>query len=189
VTWLFVESGLEFTFTGAVDVEKLDGQERGAPHPPGKVVDFVVEEAARMLLIEVKNPSASGVDKDPRPSERRTTERTKRRGNELINAELVPKARGSYTYLHLMARDTKPFMFVLVDDVSALGPELADLEPFRERLAERLRHESGVRDAWKREYVASCVVVTPETWPSAFPSYSLRRLSEGQVAPDNSDAT
>ena len=59
MTRVFVESGMEFDFTGAIAAERLD--DRDGARPPGKAVDFVVEEDARVLLVEVKNPSPPSV--------------------------------------------------------------------------------------------------------------------------------
>jgi len=161
---------MEFDFTGAIAAERLD--DRDGARPPGKAVDFVVEEDARVLLVEVKNPSPPSVPPRKR-AEVAARETAKRVSGGLINDDLVPKARDSYTYLHLMARDGKPFLFVVVDDTSAPALEKALLVTFQDRLLARLRHEA--REPWKRDYVADCIVASPETWSAAFPTYGLRR--------------
>lgn len=171
MTLVFPESGMEFDFTGAIAAERLD--DRDGALPPGKAVDFVVEEDTRVLLVEVKDPSIPSIPPHKR-AEVTGRETEKRISGDLINGDLVPKARDSYTYLHLMARDDKPFLFVVVEDTSALRLEEALLASFHDRLLARLRHEA--RDPWKREYVADCIVVSPETWSTAFPMYGLRRL-------------
>src|SRR6266446_5934516 len=54
------EGALEFAFPGVGDVTRLDGQDRARPQGMA-LVDFVVEEAERTLLIEVKDPSGASV--------------------------------------------------------------------------------------------------------------------------------
>ena len=102
------EGELQFEFSGATSVERLDVQ--GQPRPQGMaLVDFVVEEHSRTLLIEIKDPSQQPVP----DTERRRFIRAMQH-QTLIHEELVPKARDSYTFLHLMERDTQPFVYVVV---------------------------------------------------------------------------
>ena len=54
------EGALEFAFPGVGDVTRLDAQDRARPQGMA-LVDFVVEEAERTLLIEVKDPSGASV--------------------------------------------------------------------------------------------------------------------------------
>ena len=131
------------------------------------LVDFVVEEQDRLLLLEIKDPSQSNT---PSESEREFIRRMESR--ELIDNNLVPKARDSYTYLHLMKRDCKELMFVLL-----LGLELDRYlrVRFKDRLLGRMRHEA--HEPWVRRYVEDCVIVTPESWAQYFPSYRLSRSS------------
>ena len=143
-------------------------------------VDFVVEEDDRTLLIEIKDPSDPGIP-DAQRATVTTREIAKRSGKELIHDELVPKARHSYLYLHLMEQDAKPFLFVFLDDPSELHIDRALLAPFKDRLLARLLHEA--KEPWKRKYIADCVVTDPTTWSAHFPGYPLRRLSSGPEPP------
>lgn len=168
-----VEGELEFDFRGAHDVERLD--EQGVPMPRGmSLVDFVVEERGRLLLIEVKDPSQRRATAKERKSFAR-----RMCGEELINETLVPKARDSYTFLHLMRRDGRPFVFVAVLGVANMPQDKALLVGFKDRLLKRIRQEA--RDPWKRQYVADCVVVTPDTWQTAFPQYPMVRRSGSRL--------
>lgn len=167
----FVEGALQLDFAGAQSAEKLD--RRGEPMPVGmSLVDFVVEEAERVLLLEVKDPS------DPSAQEKAQRRFVRQlAGDQLVNHELVPKARDSYTLLHLMERDTKPMILVLLlgDDRLRLDPAL--LLALKDRLLARTRQEAA--EPWKRQYVADCVVATLATWPNVFPSYSVARAAAG----------
>ena len=163
------EGRLEFDFADAVAAERLDRP--GIPLPHGMaLVDFVVEEAAKVLLIEVKDPEGAAA------AHRRQAVADfikKMQGDGLIHQEIVPKARDSYTFLHLMKRDEKTFILVVVLGIES-GGDKALLGGFKNRLLARLRKEA--EKEWARRYVQDCVVVTPETWSAVFRSYPLSIL-------------
>lgn len=161
------EGELNFDFSGATAVDRLDVQDQPIPHGMA-LVDFVVEETGQILLIEIKDPSQSGA------SERERARFAKKLEHEtLIHQELVPKARDSYAFLHLMERDTKTFLYVVVLGLETLPDKAALLVNFKDRLLKRIRHEG--REPWRRQYVKDCVVLTPKIWPEHFPGYSLSR--------------
>ncbi len=160
------EGRLEFDFSAAAVVQRLD--QPGTPLPHGMaLVDFVVEEAKRILLIEVKDPEGT-----PAAHRAKALEDfiEKMKGNGLIHEEIVPKARDSYTFLHLMKQDGKSFILVCLLGVGT--PDLALLGGFKDRLLARLRKEAATASV--RQYVKDCVVVTPDTWKSVFPAYPLK---------------
>jgi hypothetical protein len=164
------EGELQFEFFGASSVERLDVQ--GQPRPQGMaLVDFVVEESSRTLLIEIKDPS-----QQPVPERERQRFTRAMQHQTLIYEELVPKARDSYTFLHLMERATQPFVYVVVLGLERLAVDPALLSNFKDRLLQRLRHEA--QDPWQRHYIADCVVVRPATWSIHFPAYALSRSAQ-----------
>lgn len=163
------EGELQLEFVGVGRVERLDA--RGQPKPHGMaLVDFAVEESSQTLLIEIKDPSQVGV-----PEEQRKKFIKKMQEQTLIHEELVPKARDSYAFLHLMERDAKPFLYIVILGLDQLSLDPVLLISFKDRLLKRLRHEG--REPWSRHYVKDCVVATPGTWPKQFPGYSLTRIS------------
>jgi len=173
---LVQEGELVFDFS-AISVEKLDQQ--GVSKPEGmSFVDLVVEESDKIFLIEVKDPSQQGTPEENREKFLKDLEQ-----DDLINRKLVPKARDSYTYLHLMERDNKPFIFVLLLGLDALELERdideALLLPFQERLLKRIRKEAA--KPWKRKYIKDCIVVTTEKWPKYFPNYTIVRKSKSDA--------
>ena len=100
----------------------------------------------------------------------------KLKGKQLIDEELVPKCRDSYCFLHLMKRDTKPFLYIVVLGTRALPTaDSALLNVLKDRLLRRLRKETDVE--WERMYVEDCMVLTETTWGKHFPSYSLRPVA------------
>jgi len=163
------EGELEFDFTGARVVDRLDQQ--GVPLPHGmQLVDFVVEETNRLLLVEVKDPSAIGA----RPERRATWEEELRDGS-FVNAELAPKCRDSYTYLHLMDRDDRPIAYLVVLGLCNMPGILpADLDQLAKRLSARLKQEAD--QPWVRQYASACQVVTVADWNSTVGRYSVARV-------------
>jgi len=162
------EGKLEIDFRQASDAYRLDAP--GVPLPFGmSLVDWVVEREEDVLLIEVKDPSNS---RTPEREREKFVERLKHKS--LIHEELVPKARDSYTYLHLMEKDHKPFVYVVLFGLSAMNVEETTLSSFTDRLRRRLHQETDV--AWKRRYVRDTVVLTEKAWERTFPEYPLRRL-------------
>ena len=149
------EGELSFDF-GKLHAWRLD--EPGRPQPIGmKFVDFVVEEQDRLLLVEVKDLDATPECHRPGQEEEW---RRRLRSKDWIGHELVPKARDSYTFLHLMALDTKPMDFVVL-----LGWERCEvplLVAARDILLRRLRKEAA--KPWKREYVLACWILRLEDW-------------------------
>lgn len=171
------EGELEFDFTAANGVEKLDNPATPLPHGM-QLVDFVLEEDRRLVLVEIKDPSCSAKGGNPVAEAAQEKERTrfveKVQNDSLIAQELTPKARDSYSYLHLMKRDGKPiiYAFLLGSDKLTLDPAL--LLAFKDRLLARLRQEAD--KPWERPYVTDCVVLTEKTWAMAFPQYPMTRV-------------
>jgi hypothetical protein len=121
-------------------------------------------------LIEVKDPSASSVPENER---RQYVHRMQTR--ELTHEELAPKARGTYTFLHLMGRDKRSMRYVVVLGTEKLSMQPALLLNLTDRLRKRLAQES--EQPWQRTYIQSCVVVATSGVPKALPGCSVERIA------------
>ncbi|MBD3286372.1 hypothetical protein GF359_07445 [candidate division WOR-3 bacterium] len=143
------EGNIQFEFPrGSYKLDNLSNPPQGM-----MLVDFVVEETERTLLIEVKDLG-------------------KLRSN-IISNNLVPKCRDSYCYLHLMREDRKKFLYVVL---ILYKPESPLLMNFADRLRSRLRKETD--KPWKREYVSDCVALTSiEKWNTYFPEYQATAIT------------
>ncbi len=159
------EGRLVFDFSAARSVDKLDEPGRTLPYKMA-FVDFVVEEETQVLLVEVKDPEAAHRD---RREEEIAGFVEKLRAGKRVNEVLVPKARDSHTYFHLMRRDGKPFVYVVVLGIGPGDPAL--LTNLKDRLLARLRQEAD--KPWRRQYVRDCMVVTPKTWKELLGRYPL----------------
>jgi len=139
------EGELEFDFSAAKQAEKLD--DKGKKLPEGmKFVDFVIEEEHGLIMLEIKDPSCQAKGGDAKAEAAMQKQREefiiKLHKDDWIAQDLTPKARDSYTFLHLMERDAKPIVYVLL-----IGSEKSPLEPallatFKDRLLAKVRHRS-----------------------------------------------
>lgn len=170
------EGEFEFDFSAATKVAKLDDPRKRRPEGM-QLVDFVVEEERRLIMIEIKDPSCKAkggnIGAETAIAKSRSDFVNKVQNDTLIAQELTPKARDSYTYLHLMKRDSKPILYVFLLGADKLTLDPALLLGFKDRLFARLRQESD--QPWTRHYVSDCLVLTETTWPQAFPQYPLTR--------------
>lgn len=162
------EGKLEFDFSSAKHVEKLDTQGRTQPQGMA-LVDFVVETDNSLLMIEVKDPSAA---KAGAHAEREAFI-AGLAGDDWIAHKMVPKGRDTYTYLHLMARDSKPLRYIVLVADDDLSLDSALLVAATDRLRARLHKECD--EPWRRPYVEDCVVMGIEAWRVAL-HYTVTRL-------------
>lgn len=145
------EGELSFTFPAEWRADAFDM--RGSVLPKHIApVDFIVERPDDILLIEVKDPSNSKA-----PAKEREKFAKKMQSDELTHQELAPKARTSWSYLHLMQRTNKPLRYVVVIGTEELSIQPTLLQGLTDRLKHRIAHEADA--AWLVEYLASCIVL------------------------------
>ena len=162
---------LLFEFPDEVEWDELDKQGVRLPVHM-KFVDLVIERDADVLLVEIKDPSHSKC-----PNEERNSYFKRLSDNSVLTQELTPKARDSYSFLHLMERDGKPFKYIVLIGLDAFDPiqQKAVLTGFKDRLTANIRCEAY--EAWKRKYIADCAVLSVETWNQNFPKWPVTRLA------------
>jgi hypothetical protein len=163
---------LEFSFPHDLNWEELDKQDVKLPLQM-KFVDLVIEREKDILLVEIKDPSNDKV-----PHQERINYFGRLADNSILTQELTPKARGSYTFLHLMKRDTKPFTYIVLIGLDAYAPvqQRALLTGFKDRLLADIRCEAA--EPWLRHHIADCMVVTVEIWNTTFANWPVTRLSK-----------
>ncbi|MBM7867159.1 hypothetical protein GTO89_10290 [Heliobacterium gestii] len=164
---IFTEKQLEFDFSRALSVEKLD--QPGRILPEGMMfVDFVVETEDAFLLIDVKDPSHTKAS-----TQDRLNFVTKLTSKTLVTKELVPKCRDSYTYLHLMNKDHKTIIYIVLICVEHLNFDPRLLPVVTSKMAARLKKEG--HEPWKRTYISSCQILDFQRWNQVMP-YPVRRI-------------
>jgi len=161
---------LEFSFPDQLVWEELDRQGVKLPIQM-KFVDLVIERDEDVLLVEIKDPSNTRAPADAR---KRYFKRLS--DNSVLTQELTPKARGSYTFLHLMERDAKPFKYIVLIGLEAFDPaqQKALLTGFKDRLLADIRCETDT--PWRREYIADCVVLSVDIWNKTFADWPVTRV-------------
>lgn len=163
------EKELFLNLSAAESWIKLD--EPGEARPIGMaLVDFVIVERERIIMVEVKDPSDQGAPERERHSFVRRLS-----GDEYLAGRLIPKARDSYCYLHLMGLDEKPILFVLLLGLERTPVEAAQLLATKERILSKLRWESD--RPWSHPYVKDCAVVTVDGWRRYLPKYPIKRCA------------
>jgi hypothetical protein len=153
-------SELTYYFPDDVPVEILDRQDKGRIRPEGmKLVDFVVEQPSGVtLLIEQKDLSAHAV-----PAQEHAVFQQQLEHDTWIKHSLVPKARDSYAFLHLMLRDNCEFDYIVVIGSERVSLDSALLSSFHARLVNNLRQETS-DGPWRRRYLRRVKVVKSEEW-------------------------
>jgi hypothetical protein len=169
---LYIESELNFLFPESLKWEELD--EQGVPLPKGlALVDLVIERDEDILIVEIKDPS------DTKAKEKQQKHYIKRlKEGSVITEELTPKARDSYTFLHLMERDNKDIKYIVILGLDAFDDTVqkAVLSNFKDRLLGQIRKEAVM--PWKRQYIKDCAVMTIETWNNTFSDWQITRVPE-----------
>lgn len=169
----YVESELNFSFPKSLKWEELD--KRGNILPEGfSLVDLVIERDDDILIVEIKDPS------DTKAKEKQQIQYIERLKNDsVITKELTPKARDSYTFLHLMERDNKDIKYIVLLGLDAFDDttQKAVLSNFKDRLLRNIRQESMT--PWKKAHIKDCAVMTIETWNKIFHLWQITRIPEG----------
>jgi len=168
---IYKEDELHFSFPKSLIWQELD--EKGATLPEGlKLVDLVIERENDILLVEIKDPSCSTIPAEHRP----VLDKYLLSGN-LLKHELTPKARDSYTFLHLMELADKPLKYIILLGLDAYELELnpALLLTFKDKLVGCVLCET--KTPWKRLYIADYIILSLETWNKTFADWPVTRIA------------
>lgn len=167
------EGKLEFNFD-PLPSEKLDKQEKGLQMPNGMtLVDFAVEDDTHgyTYLIQIKDPSSAN------PQFVNSVQIQQDFVNKLNTDELfdklVPNARDSYCYLHLMNRDTNKMVFIVILGIEKQYVNNYILMNFKDKLFAKIKFEAHI--PWQRNHIQDCIVVLAEDFSYVFPNFKVRR--------------
>jgi hypothetical protein len=167
------EGQLEFDF-GNVAAEKMDLQTRRNNLEGMKLCDFLVEFPDRLLLIEVKNSEQVSGNNVAQLGTLNSTVHTNN-----IRKDLAPKARDTYTYLHLMDRiGSKSLDYVVFLGLNLVPMDHQTLLTAKDKLMHRLLQEDTA--PWKRRYIRDCAVITEHALADGRWSFSVRRIPSSE---------
>ncbi|MBC8203982.1 hypothetical protein ISS30_07110 [bacterium] len=161
------EGELKFTFkTG--HARKFD--KKGIPQPQGwKRVDFIIEEKDITVFIEIKDYAMEALkEKDIK----KKVEKLKK--HEFVNEVIVPKARDSYCYQHLMKNDINPVIYIIVIGLDKKFFNEAVFHILKDNIKKRLNQESD--KPWERKYIKECFVLPYFRLNAIFPNYYVSRI-------------
>lgn len=167
----YVEKELVFNFPDELTWNELDVQGRKIPKGMA-LVDLVIERESDCLLVEIKDPSNSAA-----PEKERNNYLKRLQNNSVLEEELVPKVRDSYTYEHLMERDHKPFVYIVLIGLDSFSQSVQTglLSTFGDRLHNAIKNESDT--PWIREHISQCTVLSIPMWNRWFKDWQVSRLS------------
>ncbi len=170
------DADLQFSFPDDLQWDELDKQGVKLPEKM-KFVDIVIERENDTLLVEIKDPSHARS-----PDTERNSYLKRLKDNSVLTKDLTPKVRDSYTFLHLMERDTKPFKYIVLVGLDAFNSETqkALLGGFKDRLLTDIRCEAT--EPWKRQHIADCLVMSVSIWNQNFPVWPIIRISAATAA-------
>lgn len=172
------EGNLHFTFPE--NTEKLDADTPGVPKPYRMcMVDFLVKENERLLLVEVKDPSKnaeSACEPFPVPQTAKKVGSSKPNAAVYAQEDLLLKARDSYTYLHLMGEDGLSMDFAVVIGIERIPSFDPKLLVMLDILRKKIIQEGP--EPWKRKYIEKVYVCSVDSWNKIFSEYPCRRIVE-----------
>ena len=172
---LLTEGDLQVSFPDASNGRKFDapGREHGLSHCM-KAVDFIVEFDNKYLFIEFKDPQQPGATEE----RRKKFIETFKRGN--LDNDLKYKCRDSFLYEWASGRANKPIYYFVLIALDSL--QSRDLAARTDAMQRELPINGPGGTPWNRPFVSQCIVFNIESWNRRFPSYQIKRLSDGSVS-------
>ena len=169
---IYREKQLQFSFPSNLLWEELDQQDVKLPNGMS-LVDIVIERDKDILLVEIKDPSNTNT-----PPKEQGHYLKRLQGDSLITQELTPKIRDSYTYLHLMNRDKKPIIYIVLLGLEAFNLSIQKelMSTFKDRLLKNISCETDI--PWKRKYIKDCIVMSIEGWNGIFKEWPVQRMEK-----------
>ena len=161
------ERNLQITFPQGVKARKFDD-----PKSHGlscmKAVDFIVEEADRVLFIEIKDPD------DPNAEETRRKEFVRKFLSGGLDNDLKYKYRDTFLYQWASGSVGKPIFYWVIIAMDKLTE--AVLSTRTDDLRRKLPLNGPPSGEWKQPIVAGCMVFNIDTWNRHLPRFPLSRI-------------
>jgi len=165
----FSENEIVSSFPEDLSKDKLD--EQGKRIPVGmSLADLVINTDDYTYLIEIKDFSCSTASESRKKADLKLLQ-----GDELISNKLTPKARDSYTFLHLMERVDRQIIYVVLLGLDGVEPlnNKTFLNIYKQKLIKNIRQEAD--EPWEKEHISDCIVCNLETWNDIFPHWPTQR--------------
>ena len=162
------EGNLQITFPRDARARKFDdGASHGLSHCM-KAVDFIVEEADRILFIEIKDPD------DPNAEETRRKEFVHKFLSGDLDNDLKYKYRDTFLYQWASGGVNQPIYYWVIVALHTLTE--AELSARTDDLKRKLPLRGPLSGKWKQPIVADCMVFNIDTWNRHLPHFPLSRI-------------
>lgn len=159
------EDDLIFDVTSAVSAEKFDDNAIHGTKSTMKRVDFIIEEADRIIFLEVKDPDMPG------------TVNPEKLKQDLQCGNLIPDLAGKYRdsllFTRLRGGYDKPINYVVLISMSCLDDALILNKTDVLKSAIPISHRQ-----WNQNSANSCVILKLEAYKQAFGDQSVWRASD-----------
>jgi hypothetical protein len=158
-----VESGIEFTYTPPASFIRHDTNDREWP-----AIDFIIDEGAQWIWLEVKNWEPSALPPRFRGGNRRSF-LSKMRSNSWFSQVLRGKFLGTCAFLaHAGTFQAKDLVYVALLESPRMDSALML------HASSQLEHLVQIAGPWQHKISAAVMNVTE--WNLRFPEYSARRV-------------
>ena len=161
------EGNLQITFPRSAKARKFDDP-KSHSLPCMKAVDFIVEEAARISFIEIKDPD------HPNAAAERKKEFIQKFLSGKLDANLKYKYRDTFLYQWASERVDKPIYYWVIIALDTLTE--VELNVRTDDLKRKLPLNGPSSGQWKRPIVTDCRVFNIATWNRHRPRFPLSRI-------------
>ena len=161
------EGNLQITFPRSAKARKFDDPKSHSLSCM-KAVDFIVEEAARISFIEIKDPD------DPNAAAERKKEFIQKFLSGNLDEDLKYKYRDTFLYQWASERVDKPIYYWVIIALDTLTE--AELNVRTDDLKRKLPLNGPSSGQWKRPIVTDCGVFNIDTWNRLQPRFPLSRI-------------
>ena len=161
------EGNLQITFPRGAEARKFDDPESHGLSCM-KAVDFIVEEADRVLFIEIKDPD------DPNAEEARREEFVQKFLSGRLDKVLKYKYRDTFLYQWASGGINKPIYYWVIVALHRLTE--VELSARTDDLKRKLPLKGPSSGRWKRSIAAGCMVFNIATWNRHQPRFPLSRI-------------
>ncbi len=161
------EGNLQITFPRSAKARKFDDP-KSHSLPCMKAVDFIVEEAARISFIEIKDPD------HPNAAAERSSKFIQKFRSGKLDENLKYKYRDTFLYQWASERVDKPIYYWVIIALDKLTE--AELFARTDDLRRGLPLKGPPSGEWKRRIVTGCMVFNIDTWNRHQPRFPLSRI-------------
>ena len=162
------EGNLQITFPRDAEARKFDDPKSHGLSNCMKAVDFIVEEADRVLFIEIKDPD------DPNAEETRRKEFVHKFFSGSLDNDLKYKYRDTFLYRWASGGVDKPIYYWVIVALHKLTE--VELSSRTDDLRRKLPLHGPPTGKWNRPIVADCMVFNIATWNRHQPRFPLSRI-------------